>query len=132
MPPESDRIVAAEAYALLGLPSEQALNHARRELQRVLGDDGRVLPYPDFATEVGWIRHLSRRQAEAKKIASTRGETEARAFLDAQQQLVREVRLLEIEFDAAHVLVVPQWGGKKWPKNAWTYSRRLCAGDSVA
>lgn len=34
----------------------------------------------------------------------------------------------EREFGDTHILVVPEWGGIKYPKGPWTYSRRRCEG----
>jgi hypothetical protein len=38
------------------------------------------------------------------------------------------VRRCEVEFDAVHILVVPEWGGIRYPRSAWTYDMDLCNG----
>ena len=46
-----------------------------------------------------------------------------RQFPDARTRAARER-----EFCDTHILVVPEWGGIKYPKGPWTYSRRRCEG----
>lgn len=93
----SDRIDAATAARIRGL-ALSSFNAARRSMQLVQDRaSGRLSSYPDF----------------------TRDEFGNR--LDE-----RERRRREVEFDAAHILVVPEWGGIRYPRSSWTYSRKRC------
>ena len=44
-----------------------------------------------------------------------------RQYADGRVRAARER-----EFCDTHILVVPEWGGIKYPKGPWTYSRRRC------
>ena len=57
---------------------------------------GRLLPYPDFSRD-------------------TLGNAAT----------PEERRRREVDFDASHLLVMPEWGGIKYPKSSWTYSLRM-------
>lgn len=120
-----DRIPADPSWRILGFRSEAAFNHARRAMQLVRDRvTGRDRPYPDFGAELGLVRDM----AERRKLAAGFEENErgrGAAFLEQQSRLAKEVRAKEVAFDESHVLVVPEWGGVKWPKSAWTYSRRV-------
>lgn len=92
-----DRIDAAAAAGLLGIPLS-SFNASRREMQLVRDrSTGRLLPYPDFDRD---------------------------ALGNALNDDERRRR--EKEFDARHILVLPEWGGIRYPRSAWTYSRRRC------
>ena len=93
----ADRIDAAAAAELLGIPLS-SFNASRREMQLVRDrSTGRLLPYPDFGRDaLGNVLNDDERRRREK------------------------------EFDARHLLVLPEWGGIRYPRCAWTYSRRRC------
>lgn len=91
-----ERIDAARAAAIQGLPLS-SFNAARRSMQLVRDRaTGRLLPYPDYSRD---------------------------ALGNAASP--EERRRQEVDFDASHVLVVPEWGGIRYPKGSWTYSLRM-------
>lgn len=92
-----ERIEAAEAARILGYPVS-TLNTSRRAMQLVRDRASRrLLPYPSF---------------ERDKLGNA---------LTAAER-----RRLEVAFDAVNLLVVPEWGGIRYPKSSWTYSRQQC------
>lgn len=92
-----DRIQAVDAAKLHRLPLS-SFNTSRRELQLVQDRaSGRLLPYPDLTRDA-----LGNQLSDAER------------------------RRREVEFDAKHILVVPEWGGIRYPRSSWTYSRRRC------
>lgn len=92
-----ESIGAAAAAELLGLPGS-SFNASRRAMQLVRDRaTGRVTPYPDFTHDA---------------LGNTLSHEERRRR--------------EIAFDSANILVVPEWGGIKFPRGSWSYSRRRC------
>jgi hypothetical protein len=91
-----DRISAEVAYRLLGFQSQQRFNHARQRLERVFDRD------TGMHTPVPDFKKLFARLSEGD------ARRRRREFLDSR------------------ILVVPEWGGIKWPGCSWTYSRERC------
>jgi len=91
-----ERITCNEAFPLLGFRRQQQFNHVRRRLERARNRDTGVLAAVP----------------DFDAIESRHGAAERRRR--------------EGEFAATHILVVPEWGGIKWPSGSWTYSRRMC------
>ena len=131
---DTNRAPAKDVYKQLGFSSVQAMNHSRRAMQKVWNRDlKRLEPYPDFATSHCAAQaadlHRAREALRAAVRAGRRGA--ARAELEAQHRAAREalsaaVRELEVAFEAEHVLMVPEWGGVKYPKASWTYDPEQC------
>lgn len=88
---------AAEVYALLGFKSEAAMNHARRRLQMTL--DAVTQRVAPYPDFAALYPDLTRSQRRA----------------------------LEVEYERKQTLVVPLWGGIKYPSSAWSYDLRACA-----
>ena len=118
-----DRCAANVAFPLLNFRGQAAFNHTRRALQQVL-DRGtrRLRPYPDFAQQVGWIRDPAERARARERLPEDRRT----AFDQQQEEAAVEVRRSEVEHDRDNILVVPEWGGLKYPNSAWTYSLTRC------
>lgn len=96
VPVSDDRITAEEAFRILGFRSQQQFNHARRRLERVL----------DRST--GVHTQVPQFEAQLSHLPAAEVGRRKRQFLDA------------------NILVVPEWGGIKWPSASWTYSRLRC------
>lgn len=131
--PASNRVPAAAVFALLGFPSVQAMNHARRRLQKVrYSGQPHPAPYPDFAAAhfPDEAAELARVEAELRrcdKRAEPLGTAElGDAVRQQHQRLRRLVRPLEVAFDSAHTLVVEEWGGIRYPRASWTYDLAVC------
>lgn len=95
-PTALNRVPACDVYALLGFRSVQAMNHTRRVLQRVVDP---ITGGINAYPDFGAI-HPS--------------ETPA------------EIRSREVAFERTATLVVPQWGGIKYPLSAWQYDLARC------
>lgn len=91
-----ERITCNAAFPLLGFHSQQQFNHVRRQLERARNRDTGVLVA----------------MPDFESIEERLGPAE------------RSRR--EKEFLHGHILVVPEWGGIKWPSGSWTYSRKMC------
>jgi hypothetical protein len=93
---EEDRIPAEVAYKILGFQSQQRFNHARQRLERVL----------DRAT--GVHTPVPNFKKQFARLPPDDARRRKREFLDS------------------HILILPEWGGIKWPASSWTYSRERC------
>lgn len=136
--PASNRVPAAAVFALLGFPSVQAMNHARRRLQKVrYGGQRHPAPYPDFAAahfpdEAAELARLEAELRSCDKRAEPRRAAElGEAVRQQHQRLRRLVRPLEVAFDATHTLVLEEWGGIRYPRASWTYDLAVCTALSA-
>lgn len=101
--PKSHLISGREFASLIGLAYPGQFNTARLQLQMVWDrTQGTLKPYPHAMFE-------------------TRGGSPKEA---AERRRARK------EFDQANILVVPEWGGIKWPATEWRYDRRK--GEALA
>ncbi len=95
-PKDRNRVPATAVYAILGYQSVQAMDHSRRAMQQVM--DLTTGAIIPAATAVGRVP----------------GESpEAR-------------RRREVDLEQRNALVVPLWGGVKYPKGSWTYDLARC------
>jgi hypothetical protein len=96
-PQDRARISGRELALLLDLEYPGQFNAARYRLQKVL--DRKTHALADYPHEMFGTTGVTPREAAQKRAARK-------------------------EFDASHVLVVPEWGGIKWPGTEWSYDRR--------
>lgn len=100
---ENHLIPGREFAPLVGLEYPGPFNAARKQLQMVWDRTrGTLKPYPTTMFDT--------RGCSAKEAA--------------------ERRRARKEFEQANILVVPEWGGIKWPKTEWQYDRRK--GEALA